>query len=216
MLDTLNGFVIGGNDRTMSAVVMRTSNGGNTWQNVTIPVQAKYLRSLKFVGNHAWTVGHNGTIIHSNNGGNSWTMQTSNINTTLYDVDFSDTLHGLVAGDSYVLYTHDGGATWHIANVGIEEEIAMPSARNDIYNIQISPNPFLSQAIINLTGQDNLAIYDINGRVVKTFSTDYYRDHRFIWNGKDNNGKLVSAGVYFAIVKTDKNYITAPLIYVGK
>ena len=171
MLDTLNGFVVGGNDRTMSANVMKTFNGGNTWENVTIPSQAKYLRSLKFVGNHAWAVGHNGTIIHSSNGGNTWSMQTSNVNTTLYDVDFSDTLHGLVAGDSCVLYTHDGGATWHIANLGIEEETATPSTRS---SFSFYPNPAKSFFVVRIPSSiknQMLKMFDTSGKLVKEIDT---------------------------------------------
>ncbi len=192
MLDSLNGFAVGGNDRTMSAVVMKTFDGGNTWQNVTIPAQAKYLRSLKFVGNHAWAVGHNGTIIYSSNGGNTWSMQTSNVNTTLYDVDFSDTLHGLVAGDSYVLYTHDGGNTWHIANLGIEEEswIATPSAHS---GFSFYPNPAKSFFVVRIPSSiknQTLKMFDVSGKLVKELESFGVREMRVTLKG-------ISPGIYF-------------------
>ncbi len=200
MLDTLNGFVVGGNDRPMSAVVMRTFDGGNTWQNVTIPAQAKYLRSLKFVGNHAWAVGHNGTIIHSSNGGNTWSMQTSNVNATLYDVDFSDTLHGLVAGDSYVLYTHDGGNTWHIANLGIEEEswITPPSVHS---SFSIYPNPARSFFVVRIPSSINsqmLKIFDVSGKLVKEI--DSPSAHNGQVADKRVSLKGIKPGVYFVQV----------------
>lgn len=122
MLDTPNGFVIGSNDRTMSALVIKTQDGGVTQQNVSIPTQAKYLRSIKFVGNHEWAVGHNDTILCSDNRGITWAMQTSPVNTTLHNIDFSDSIYGLIASDGYVLYTHNGGITWNVATLGIEEE----------------------------------------------------------------------------------------------
>ncbi|MBS4015482.1 MAG: hypothetical protein KGZ86_03500, partial [Candidatus Latescibacteria bacterium] len=127
-IDSLHGWVVGGNDRTMSAVIMKTQDGGLNWQSVTIPTQAKYLRGLKFIGStHAWAVGRNGTILHTSNSGNTWVMQQSYIDTTLFDVDFGDTLHGLIAGNGYVLYTHNGGANWHFANMaGIEEMVTNP------------------------------------------------------------------------------------------
>jgi photosystem II stability/assembly factor-like uncharacterized protein len=213
MLDTLNGFVVGGNDRTMSANVMRTFNGGNTWQNVTISSQAKYLRSIKFVGNHAWAVGHNGTIIHSNNGGNTWSMQSSNINTTLYDVDFADTLHGLIAGDSYVLYTYNSGNAWNIADVGIEEESSTLNAIHSM--LDVYPNPAKSMSGIRYTlpaeGKVSLQLYDISGRLVKTLVNEQKKQGDYSIN---LNSRTLSAGVYFLSLETEEKRIIERLVIV--
>jgi photosystem II stability/assembly factor-like uncharacterized protein len=213
MLDTLNGFVVGGNDRTMSAVVMKTSNGGNAWQPVTIPSQAKYLRSLQFVGNHAWAVGHNGTIIHSNNGGNTWQMQTSNVNTTLYDVDFADTLHGLISGDSYVLYTYNGGNTWNIANVGIEEE---SSTHNAIHiMLEVYPNPAKTLTAIHYSlpaeSKVSLQLYDISGRLVKTLVNEQKKQGNYSIN---LNSRTLSAGVYFLSLETEEKKIIERVVVI--
>jgi len=84
---------------------------------------------------------------------------------------------------------------------------------------QIYPNPFKYYTIIR-TPTSNVRIYDINGRLVKSFSPANPQspptNNRFIWDGKDNYGEKVSAGLYFVVVKTDKNYISTPLIYIGK
>jgi hypothetical protein len=218
MLDTLNGFVVGGNDRTMSAVIMRTSNSGNAWQPVTIPAQAKYLRSLKFVGNHAWAVGHNGTIIHSNNGGNTWQMQTSNVNTTLYDVDFADTLHGLIAGDSYVLYTYNSGNTWNIANVGIEEESSTLNAIRSM--LEVYPNPAKTLTAIRYSlpveSKVSLQLFNISGRLIKTLVNEQKNagNYSLVWNGKDDNNRKVGEGVYFCILQTDEKCLKQKILVV--
>jgi len=208
MLDTLNGFVVGGNDRTMSAVIMKTLNGGVNWQNVTIPTQAKYLRSLKFQGNQAWAVGHQGTILHSDDEGNTWALQTSPVETTLYDVDFSDSIHGLIAGDGYVLYTHNGGNTWNISNLGIEEEkeIAMVrnGQRND--NIKVFPNPLTNIAtiryVVPIAGQIKLELYNIAGKSIKTLTNEYQKvgTHtvKFL-------GDKLAKGIYFLRYKNAGN-----------
>jgi photosystem II stability/assembly factor-like uncharacterized protein len=218
MLDSLNGFVIGGNDRTMSAVIMKTSNGGNAWQPVTIPTQAKYLRSLKFVGNHAWAVGHRGTILHSNNDGNTWQMQTSNVNTTLYDVDFSDTLHGLVAGDSYVLYTYNSGNTWNIAAVGIEEESSTLNAIHSILEVYPNPSKALTAIRYSLRAESkvSLQLFDISGRLVKTLVNESKNSGNYsvIWNRTDDNNRKVGEGVYFCILKTSGGFIKQKILMV--
>jgi photosystem II stability/assembly factor-like uncharacterized protein len=189
MLDSLNGFVIGGNDRTMSATVMKTQNGGVTWQPLTIPSQAKYLRSMKIIGtNKIWAVGHSGTILHSDNGGNNWVLQTSPVDTILYDIDFSDSIHGLIAGDGCVLYTHDGGNSWHIANLGIEET-RLPLIANRI-PLKIYPNPATS--IIHISCPftvKEIKIFDVTGKLVKSEEL----------KGKSNRIPLkgIKSGVYF-------------------
>jgi len=203
--DSLNGFVVGGNDRTMSAVVMRTQNGGNTWEAESIPAQAKFLQGIEVINNnYIWAVGHNGTIIHSHNGGQVWTQQQSNVNTTLYDVDFADTLHGLVAGDSYVLYTHDGGNTWHIANLGVEEERSTLNATRNI--LEVYPNPakvFFTLRLSQSADREQIKIYDVTGKVIKELESSGNRELRVSLDGIKN-------GVYF--VRVGDKIVTKKLV----
>jgi hypothetical protein len=215
MLDTLNGFVIGGNDRTMSALIMKTQDGGVTWQPVTIPTQAKYLRSLKIIGiNKIWAVGHNGTILHSDDGGLNWTLQTSPIDTTLYDIDLSDSIHGLIAGDGCVLYTYNGGNTWNIANMGIEDEIAShPLAMTP--SIKVFPNPAKSLTAVRyslpIERKVSLQLYDISGRLVKTLVKEQKKPGNYSINLNTNT---LSAGIYFLSLETREKRIIERLVVV--
>ena len=212
--DALNGYVVGGNDRTNAGIIMKTTDGGQNWQSVTIPTQAKILRALENVGNHWWAVGRNGTIIPSSDNGNTWVNQQSNVDTTLFDVDFCDTLHGLVSGNSCVLYTNNGGDTWHIANAGLEEINSIPIIHNFKSKIYAFPNPFHSQITFNISeltsNNYNLQIYNAVGNLVKTVTT---RHRQLIWEGKDSYGRTVPPGVYFAVVRTKDGTSTAPIIY---
>jgi photosystem II stability/assembly factor-like uncharacterized protein len=118
--DTLEGWVVGGNDSTMEACVLHTTNGGQNWSQQTIPASAKYLRALELVdGNKLWAIGRNGTIIHSLNGGSSWSVQNCGVDTTLFDIDFADSLRGLIAGNGFVFYTQNGGRNWFQANLAV-------------------------------------------------------------------------------------------------
>jgi photosystem II stability/assembly factor-like uncharacterized protein len=61
----------------------------------------------------AWAVGNFGTIVHTTNGGTTWTPSESHTKSPLFAVDFADATHGWIVGkDGVVLRTIDGGGTW--------------------------------------------------------------------------------------------------------
>ncbi len=66
------------------------------------------------------------------------------------------------------------------------------------------PNPFNPKTEIPFTNDReqniHLAVYDINGRLVKTLVNARFGPGRYSlsWNGNDRNGRPVSSGVYFA------------------
>jgi photosystem II stability/assembly factor-like uncharacterized protein len=51
--------------------------------------------------NTGYTVGYNGTILKTTDGGSSWASQTSNTNTDLFSVDFVDDFVGYAVGGEY-------------------------------------------------------------------------------------------------------------------
>lgn len=207
--DSLNGIVAGGNDSTNNGAVMKTTNGGQTWSIVIIPTQSKYLRALEWVDNHLWAVGRNGTIIHSSNNGSTWSTQYSNVDTTLFDVDFCDTLHGLIAGNGYVLYTNNGGSTWTQASIDLAEiNINRLSVKRP--GIKALPNPFHYQVTLQKLFEQNIYIYSVTGRLVRTYDT---KNSSVIWNGKDNADKFVPSGIYFVTLKSSHKLISIPIIY---
>src|SRR5205814_7178860 len=62
---------------------------------------------------HGWTVGNNGTILVTGNGGATWTGQTSGTTNSLLDVSFVDVSRGWAVGFSGTIrVTTNGGATW--------------------------------------------------------------------------------------------------------
>jgi len=75
------------------------------------------------VNDHAWAVGHDGVILHSADGGQTWTRQRAKPydpastdprnGAPLLDVLFLDEQHGFAIGAySLLLRTSDGGNTW--------------------------------------------------------------------------------------------------------
>jgi len=53
-----------------------------------------------------------GVILHTDDGGNTWTSQKSGTGNSLSGVCFTDTMHGWAVGKKIILHTNDGGKTW--------------------------------------------------------------------------------------------------------
>ncbi len=73
----------------------------------------------------AIVVGYRGTILQTEDGGETWTMKDALVTTDLYTVFFTDEMHGWAAGDSgVVLTTGDGGNIWLPVNVRTGPKLA--------------------------------------------------------------------------------------------
>lgn len=91
------------------------SNDGKKWQQAQVPSKAT-LTSVYFLNSSlGWAVGHDATILHSQDGGLSWQVQQvlPQLEKPLFDIAFKDEQHGIAIG-SYGLFfrTLDGGKTW--------------------------------------------------------------------------------------------------------
>ncbi len=90
-------------------------------------------------------------------------------------------------------------------NVGVDNEIIMPKIV-ELYPAY--PNPFNPITFIryNLSqaGLVNLKIYDLMGREIRTLTAgfEYAGARSVIWDARDNNGNLVSSGVYIYRLET--------------
>ena len=111
------------------ALALEPAGDGWYWQ---LPQpQGQVLRSVDVSGEKdAWAVGDCGVILHSVDGGASWTSQTSPTTDPLTAVAFADGAHGCAVGGygaddfvpgggfmtSVIAVTDDGGATWRLAS----------------------------------------------------------------------------------------------------
>jgi len=101
--------------------ILYTANGGSTWDFQSPPSDAD-LYAVSFVdANNGWAVGNVdsttmlATIIHTVDGGITWTSQTSNTaqDEALYGVVFVGPMNGWAVGTSgTIVVTADGGNTW--------------------------------------------------------------------------------------------------------
>ncbi len=89
----------------------------------------------------------------------------------------------------------------------------------DVELAQNYPNPFSSSTVISyeLNKQSNVSIkiYDILGREIKTFwaCAQAIGTNEIIWDGKDNDGKKVTPGIYFYQLKTRNETHAKKMIY---
>ena len=94
--------------------------GQGTWERLNVPTD-KFLRSVFFTDSlYGWVAGDSGTIIHTSDGGKTWTFQESKTTNEIADVFFLDRNHGWASSFNYtnspygtvILKTTDGGANW--------------------------------------------------------------------------------------------------------
>lgn len=91
------------------------STDAKSWTQVAVPVDV-LLTSVAFAdANNGWAVGHDATILHTADGGQTWKTQNyqPELNKPLFDVLFTDPNTGFAIGAyGLMLETTDGGSTW--------------------------------------------------------------------------------------------------------
>jgi len=90
----------------------------------------------------------------------------------------------------------------------------------EISSISISnyPNPFTPSTTINYSipkeGNVIINIYNIKGQIVKTLVSESLKSgtYSIVWNGDDQNGKKVSAGLYFTRIQAQGKALTNKMV----
>ncbi|MFT3755750.1 MAG: YCF48-related protein [Pseudoxanthomonas sp.] len=114
------------------------SDDGKNWRQAEVPVSSD-LTALSFVNEkQGWAVGHEGVVLHTDDGGATWKLQldglkiaellpdfvTQGIDKALFDVWFENEKSGYIVGAfGLILRTEDGGDTWqpwldHVGDAG--------------------------------------------------------------------------------------------------
>ena len=121
------------------------SESRTDWRQIAdVPTRAT-LTAVDAVGENVWAVGHDGTILHSSDGGLSWTVQRTDVlrpvsddeewnprqGVPLLDILMQDAQHGFAIGAySLMLRTDDGGTTWTVVDVTTGQVAADPAAED--------------------------------------------------------------------------------------
>ncbi len=104
---------------------LKTDDGGGTWQRLPTNTDDA-LRGVSFVdAANGWLVGEGGTILHTTDGGQTWTLQGGREDTSEHRaVFFLDGQRGWIVGANGDIHrTTNGGATWERANAGTTADL---------------------------------------------------------------------------------------------
>lgn len=110
--------------------ILRTADGGHTWTQAT-EVSDAHLYAITFVDPlNGWAGGEEETILRTVDGGDSWTVvRTAESDATVSGFSFVSPSIGWAAagGVHAVLYTTDGGVTWHSSSLRLPVRLDIPS-----------------------------------------------------------------------------------------
>ncbi len=110
--DTL-GWACGTNNS-----LIKTTDGGQTWQTVTTPGYSSDYWWIDFMDEEYGFIAANGKVLRTIDGGENWDIIQAGDNQALFSVDIIDSLHIAAAGyggTNYAgknIYSSDGGNTW--------------------------------------------------------------------------------------------------------
>jgi photosystem II stability/assembly factor-like uncharacterized protein len=120
---------VDGNDQVLIAVgerghILVSRNHRASWDQAAVPTRSNLTAVDVVDEHHAWAVGHDAVVVHTADGGTTWTRQhwDPDLEKPLFDIWMQDRRQGFAIG-AYGLYleTDDGGATWNERVIDEEE-----------------------------------------------------------------------------------------------
>jgi photosystem II stability/assembly factor-like uncharacterized protein len=191
-----------------SSGVFKSTNAGSSWTNTGCtnvydvlinPTNESEIYAATYTG-----------VYKSTTGGGSWTAMNTGL------VNANTTSLGIYS-NNYLFAGTDGSGMyrWNIM-VGADEQ--KTTGFKTMFTLGPNPTTGLTKIDYQLarTGHVNLAVYDIQGRLVKTLANANQAPgvHSAAWNGLDEQGISVASGIYFCRLDTGEEQMIQKLILV--
>ena len=112
--------------------ILISRDKGTSWEQAQVPTRATLTAVYLHDDKLGWVVGHDGEILHTQDGGTTWARQfrAPEQERPLLDVWFQDAQRGIAIGAyGFYLVTGDGGRTWE--ERVFEAEDLVPAAESD-------------------------------------------------------------------------------------
>ncbi|MBN1291510.1 MAG: T9SS type A sorting domain-containing protein [Candidatus Latescibacteria bacterium] len=201
---------------------------GNKWHNHSpenVSIQSSDIEILFDSNEDTWITHTSEGILHYQNG--SW---ISNDWLNLYrSYDYTFSPDGKLyscsqAYDSFMSsyggFYYPGGLQYYTFDTQtkvVEQKTNLPV---ELSVLIIFPNPFNPSTAISYTlskaGYTELVIYSISGQKIRTLVDNYQTpgNHSVIWNGRDDNGRAVSSGIYISQLKFGDSIVTGKMLLI--
>jgi hypothetical protein len=127
----------------------------------------------------------------------------------------------LATGDPQLGIAAAEGRDGSNQKVAVGRTVAVAAALPTVTQLKgATPNPFSQTATLSFSlaqgGPVELAIYSVGGRRVRTLARDVREpgEYSVVWNGRDDGGNAVAAGVYYAYLLTAQGRFHRTITYL--
>jgi photosystem II stability/assembly factor-like uncharacterized protein len=206
-LDSLNMIGVGG-DYEYGMSLAKTSDGGNNWDYIPLNFFGIGYTIVFRTTAEAWIpLSFSATWALSTDRGNNWHTLGTTDSSAIYDVKFTDSLHGWAVGEKGVILKYNSSF------IGINSNTNSIATNFNLY--QNYPNPFNPNTTIKYYLSKpsfvRLRIYDVSGREVKNIFDSHKSAGAHIVQF-DCNG--LASGVYFYSLETIFGNMTKKMLIV--
>jgi hypothetical protein len=210
VFDSLNVLGVGGDFENIGVEMIRTSDGGLSWEYEQIGMLG-IAWDLDFRNEYeAWsTLVTEEKLIYSLDSGQTWTQVSTPDNAVILDMIFPDSLHGFAVGreGAIIKYKPPVISVVNAHNFSIPEDYAV---------VQNYPNPFNPSTIIKYSiptdGFVKLAVYNLLGEEVALLVSTQQKGGRY--EVEFNASSLVS-GTYIYRIESN-NFVAAKKLMLLK
>lgn len=181
--------------------ILKTTNGGNTWEGSLIPYFNFGVTDLYFLSfQNGWVTTNNKNIFRTTNAGATWdTLQSATtLDEVIKNIEFFNTNISYGIGTNHICFTNDGCVTYSIVDSVVTNVESQPSVPTQFILYQNYPNPFNPATVISyqlpVSGNVTLKVYDVLGNEIATLVNEEKSAGVY---DVDFDGSGLSSGIYF-------------------